>query len=147
MPVDRIRVGERHRKDMGDVSALAASMRELGLLHPVVVRPDGTLIAGERRLPAAEQLGWTENPRHCRRADSRVLGSHSAEGRVVNRHERRRSASGLPAARLALERVLMGDRKFFRRNPDRRFRLRAMHESDREAMARGMGVCFPSSPP
>ena len=35
---------------------------ELGLLHPVVVRPDGLLIAGERRLRAAQLLGWSEIP-------------------------------------------------------------------------------------
>jgi ParB family chromosome partitioning protein len=44
---------------MGDIGGLAASMEELGLLQPIVVTPDGTLIAGERRLRAALQLGWT----------------------------------------------------------------------------------------
>ena len=34
-------------------------MEELGLLQPIVVTPDGTLIAGERRLRAALRLGWT----------------------------------------------------------------------------------------
>ena len=62
LPLDLIRIGERHRRDMGDVAGLAASMAELGLLQPVVVRPDGTLIAGERRLRAAQLLGWTEIP-------------------------------------------------------------------------------------
>jgi ParB/RepB/Spo0J family partition protein len=62
MPVGAIRVGARHRKDMGDLEGLAASMAELELLQPVVVRPDGTLIAGERRLRAAQMLGWAEIP-------------------------------------------------------------------------------------
>ena len=35
---------------------------EIGLLHPIVIRPDGKLIAGERRLRAAKLLGWTEIP-------------------------------------------------------------------------------------
>jgi N6-adenosine-specific RNA methylase IME4 len=61
-PLDRIRVGERHRRDMGDIDALAASIAELGLLQSIVVRPDGWLIAGERRLRAVQQLGWTEIP-------------------------------------------------------------------------------------
>jgi N6-adenosine-specific RNA methylase IME4/ParB-like chromosome segregation protein Spo0J len=60
--LDEIIVGTRHRKDLGDVAGLAASMGELGLLQPVVVRPDGLLIAGERRLRAAQQLGWAEIP-------------------------------------------------------------------------------------
>jgi N6-adenosine-specific RNA methylase IME4/ParB-like chromosome segregation protein Spo0J len=59
-PLDGIRVGTRHRRDMGDIAGLAASMAELGLLQPVVVRPDGLLIAGERRLRAAESNGWKE---------------------------------------------------------------------------------------
>ena len=56
MPVDAIRVGDHHRREMGDIAGLAASIAELGLLHPIVVRPDGKLIAGERRLLAAAQL-------------------------------------------------------------------------------------------
>jgi N6-adenosine-specific RNA methylase IME4 len=62
MPIAEIRSGARHRKDMGDIAGLAASMAELGLLHPVVVRRDGTLIAGERRIRAATQLGWPDIP-------------------------------------------------------------------------------------
>jgi ParB family transcriptional regulator, chromosome partitioning protein len=62
MSVDEIRVGRRHRRDLGDVDALAASMRELGLLHPIVVTPDGLLLCGERRLCAARLLGWNKIP-------------------------------------------------------------------------------------
>jgi ParB-like chromosome segregation protein Spo0J len=50
MPVAAIKVGIRHRKDMGDIEGLARSIAEVSLLHPIVVRADGTLIAGERRL-------------------------------------------------------------------------------------------------
>jgi hypothetical protein len=57
-----IKIGQRHRKDIGDVGPLAASMGELGLLHPVVITPDGKLIAGQRRVRAAESLGWTKIP-------------------------------------------------------------------------------------
>src|SRR3979409_1465430 len=53
------RIGKRYRREMGDIGGLAASMEGLGLLQPIVVTPDGTLIAGERRLRAALQLGWT----------------------------------------------------------------------------------------
>ena len=60
LPVDAIRVGDRHRKDMGDIAGLAANIAEVGLLHPIVVQPDGTLIAGERRLRAVQSLGKTE---------------------------------------------------------------------------------------
>ena len=62
MRVDQIRIGLRYRKDLGDVRALAESIAEVGLLHPVVVTPSGRLIAGQRRLEACRQLGWTDVP-------------------------------------------------------------------------------------
>ena len=40
---------------MGDIAGLAANIAALGLLHPIVVQPDGTLIAGERRLQAVQR--------------------------------------------------------------------------------------------
>lgn len=58
--VASIIIGNRHRKDMGDIAGLAASIKEVGLLHPPVVTPTGQLIAGERRLRAVQSLGWSE---------------------------------------------------------------------------------------
>jgi N6-adenosine-specific RNA methylase IME4 len=63
-PIDRITVGKRHRRDMGDIDGLAASIADLGLLEPIVVCPDGMLIAGERRLRAVQRLGWSMIPCH-----------------------------------------------------------------------------------
>jgi ParB family transcriptional regulator, chromosome partitioning protein len=54
--------GVRHRRDLGDIDSLARSIAEIGLLHPIVIRPDGVLIAGERRLAACKALGWSEIP-------------------------------------------------------------------------------------
>ena len=62
MRIADIQIGERHRKDMGDIEGLARSIDEIGLLHPVVVRPDGTLVAGERRIKACLLLGWQDIP-------------------------------------------------------------------------------------
>jgi ParB family chromosome partitioning protein len=74
-PIDRIVVSpSRHRRDMGDINSLAASIADLGLLHPIVIHPDGTLIAGERRLRAAQQLGWREIPVHVVDLDAMVKG-------------------------------------------------------------------------
>ena len=42
--------------------SLAASIQEVGLRHPVVVRHNGRLIAGERRLRACELQGWKSVP-------------------------------------------------------------------------------------
>lgn len=62
LPVSDIHTNGRHRRDLGDLEALAASITEVGLLHPVVVTPDFQLVAGERRLEAVKLLGWTEVP-------------------------------------------------------------------------------------
>lgn len=61
-PIDSIIVLLRHRHDMGDIDALAKDIAEIGLLHPIVIRPDGRLIAGERRLHACRLLGWADVP-------------------------------------------------------------------------------------
>jgi ParB/RepB/Spo0J family partition protein len=61
-PIGEIRVTARHRRDVGDLSDLMASMDTIGLLHPVVITHTNQLVAGERRLRAATQLGWREVP-------------------------------------------------------------------------------------
>lgn len=62
MPIEMIVVAERQRRAMGDIDALAASISNLGLLHPVVVTSDGRLVAGQRRLEACRRLGWSVVP-------------------------------------------------------------------------------------
>jgi len=47
---------------MGDIQALADSIKAIGLLHPVVVDGEALLIAGGRRLEAVKVLGWKEVP-------------------------------------------------------------------------------------
>jgi len=71
-----IRIGNRHRHDLGDIEALAGSIREIGLLHPVVVNSDGMLIAGRRRIEACSFLGWTEIPATVLDLDSIIRGEH-----------------------------------------------------------------------
>lgn len=61
-PIDAIEIGDRTRKDLGDIEALAASIKEVGLLQPVVVDADHKLIAGRRRIEACKQLGWKSIP-------------------------------------------------------------------------------------
>ncbi len=51
-----VKVANRHRKDMGDVQALADSIRELGLLQPIGVTRKLELVFGERRLRAHKLL-------------------------------------------------------------------------------------------
>lgn len=57
-----IRIGERYREEMGDIAALAASIQANGLLHPIVIWSDNTLIVGQRRLEAYKKLARTEIP-------------------------------------------------------------------------------------
>ena len=58
VPIDRIKIKHRVRKDLGDIDSLADSMRAHGLLHPIVLNRRNQLIAGGRRLAAAKRLGW-----------------------------------------------------------------------------------------
>lgn len=62
LPLNDIIVGDRDREDFGDVEALAKSIAEVGLLHPVVVTETHQLVAGDRRLAAVKSLGWQEVP-------------------------------------------------------------------------------------
>ena len=62
--------------DDGALAALTDSIREVGVLQPIVVRPpdeDGrfTLVAGERRLRASKAAGLTEIPAVIRAGDER----------------------------------------------------------------------------
>jgi ParB-like chromosome segregation protein Spo0J len=77
MRVDKILVGERHRKDMGDIALLAANIAAVGLLHPIVVQPDGTLIAGARRLAAVKLNGEIAVPVTIVDIDEVVRGEYA----------------------------------------------------------------------
>jgi ParB family chromosome partitioning protein len=57
-----IRVGKRHRRDLGDIDGLAASIEDIGLLNPITVDEDSRLLAGARRLAACKRLGWKTIP-------------------------------------------------------------------------------------
>jgi hypothetical protein len=77
--VERIKVGERVRKDMGDIEALAESIRELGLLQPIALWPDFTLAGGARRLEAVKRLGWEEVEAHVLKDSADLLERLKAE--------------------------------------------------------------------
>jgi ParB family chromosome partitioning protein len=79
-PVSKIVVGKRHRKDLGDIAGLARSIRDRGLLQPIVVRADGRLIAGARRLAAVKALGWETVPVHVISGVDDALQALLAEG-------------------------------------------------------------------
>ncbi|MFM8733901.1 MAG: ParB/RepB/Spo0J family partition protein [Pirellulales bacterium] len=59
-----------------DLAELADSLREHGLVQPIVVRVKGDrfqLIAGQRRLAAARRLGWTKVPVRVLDVDDRQM--------------------------------------------------------------------------
>jgi ParB family chromosome partitioning protein len=83
-PEPRIEIGRidsnpyQPRQDFNEVDtqALAESLKSHGLLQPVVVRRLGDryqLVAGERRLRAAVQAGWTDVPAVVIEADDRQV--------------------------------------------------------------------------
>jgi ParB family transcriptional regulator, chromosome partitioning protein len=50
------------QRGLHDLTELMASIREVGLLHPITVTADYQLIAGYHRLEACKRLGWPEIP-------------------------------------------------------------------------------------
>src|SRR5262249_43390483 len=66
VPLTKIVASARNpRRRRRNIEELAASMQAYGLLQPLVVRPQGgqfEVIAGHRRLEAAQLLGWTDLP-------------------------------------------------------------------------------------
>ena len=57
--ISQIKTNKRVRKKLGDLEPLKDSLRRYGLLNPITLNEKYELIAGERRLQAAKQLGWT----------------------------------------------------------------------------------------
>ena len=55
----KIKPGRRDAKPKA-VEELARSIQAVGLLNPIIVNGDNTLIAGLHRLEATKELGWTE---------------------------------------------------------------------------------------
>jgi len=66
VPIDKIVPNQMQpRRDMGDLTELTDSIRENGIIEPVIVKPrDGNfeIIAGERRYRAAKEAGMSEIP-------------------------------------------------------------------------------------
>ena len=75
--ISDIKIGPRHRKDMGDLQTLAQPIKNVGLLHPIGVTPQTELIFGERRLRACRDiLGWESIPARVIDIPSIALGEY-----------------------------------------------------------------------
>lgn len=67
IPIERLELNPgQPRVEMGDLTELVASIREKGILEPLLVKPleanQYLIISGERRLRAARQVGLKEIP-------------------------------------------------------------------------------------
>jgi phage N-6-adenine-methyltransferase len=72
-----IQIGKRHRKEMGDLTGLARSIQEIGLLQPIGVKPDLTLVFGHRRLLACQSLDHELIPACIVDIDAIILGEYA----------------------------------------------------------------------
>ncbi len=57
--IEDIIVKKRIRRSMGDLTTLSKSLKQYGLIHPILIDSENNLIAGERRLESARIIGWT----------------------------------------------------------------------------------------
>lgn len=62
VPIESIRMGNPHRRDLGDIEELARSIQDIGLIHPIGLTPDLRILVGRRRLEAFKLLGRTTIP-------------------------------------------------------------------------------------
>lgn len=100
--LESIRVPERRVRMRSDVDALRESIAANGLLQPVLVDENFSLVCGLLRLEAARQLGWREMP-----AIVRALPANEAKLAEVDENLCRRELSVLERAEhIALRRKL-----------------------------------------
>lgn len=84
--IEKVKVGDRIRKDMGDLKELSDDIAKNGLINPPVVTPDFELIAGERRLEAMKKLGYKQ-------VEVRIMKVEDAEHKLnleINENENRK---------------------------------------------------------
>ena len=62
VPVEKIKFGDRTRVEYGRMEELIESIKEKGILQPITISSDYTLLAGGRRLTAAKAAGLKEIP-------------------------------------------------------------------------------------
>lgn len=84
IPVNQIVVNKQHRAAFEEIAELAESIKELGLIQPLLVRPRSDqkfdLVAGERRLRAAKELNLKNVPCDIREiTDGEVAALQLAE--------------------------------------------------------------------
>lgn len=63
-PIERLRPYEKNSRthSRAQIGKIAASISEFGFVNPVLIGPDGDVVAGHARIAAAQQLGMNEVP-------------------------------------------------------------------------------------
>ena len=75
--IAEIKIGHRHRKDLGDIEGLAGSINTDGLLQPIGISERRKLAFGRRRIEAYKLLGRSEIPARIVRVTSIVAGEYA----------------------------------------------------------------------
>lgn len=97
--VEKITVGQRHRKELGDLAPLMESIEDVGLLHPIIVTDSYELVAGQRRLEAVKKIGHLEIP-------ARILPLSPAEMLRAEHDENEIRKDFTPSEQVAIGRKL-----------------------------------------
>ena len=98
--INEIRINEGRRATTPEaIDAMTASIREVGMMNPITVTGDHTLIAGLHRLEAAKRLGWTEI--ECSVSDMDALHTELAE---IDENYVRANLTPLESSKLLLRR-------------------------------------------
>lgn len=78
VPIALIKIENRARYDKGDIDLMADSLQRKGQIQPVTLGRDMKLLAGERRILGAVQLGWETIRAESRSGDDKI-GEHEVE--------------------------------------------------------------------
>lgn len=79
IPIATIVVKNRFRIDKGEIDEMAKSLKDKGQLQPIIVNKKMKLLAGERRMLAAQQLGWENITAIMRATDGDTIDEMEVE--------------------------------------------------------------------
>ena len=140
--IEKVSVGDRIRKDMGDLKELSDDIAKNGLINPPVVTPEYELIAGERRLQAMKNLGYEQ-------VEVRVMSVEDAEHMLnleINENENRKDFNKTERIEYArqLERIERAKAKERQENSGNQYQERVSQNSDEgrtdEIVAEKLGI-------
>jgi len=125
--ISEIKIAKRCRGDMGDLASLAASIGDVGLLHPVAIDSGNGLISGARRIAAFKLLGRESIPA------VRVEGLDDAAARLRAERDENTCRKGFTPS----EAVALGERLEALEKPKAKQRERRGKSADGKAGGRG----------